>query len=250
MNTSSLPKLYAEWAEWWPVLSAPEEYAEASEFFRRHIMETAEQPPRTLLELGCGGGNNASHLKKHFNLTLTDIAPAMLDVSRALNPECEHLEGDMRTLRLDRTFDAVLIADAICYMTTLDDLRAAIATAFVHCRPGGSALFVPDHIKDTFRPSTRHGGHDKDDRALRYLEWTFDPNPGDSQYVSHIAYLTRDPLGQMELHHDCHRLGLFSREEWLRVIESAGFVARCVPFDSTDDGPEAAWVFVAAKPQA
>ena len=59
-----------------------------------------------MLELGSGGGNNASHLKAHFQLTLVDLSPAMLAVSRALNPECEHLQGDMRTVRLGRRFDA------------------------------------------------------------------------------------------------------------------------------------------------
>jgi hypothetical protein len=33
----------------------------------------------------------------------------MLDVSRALNPECEHIEGDIRTVRLERSFDAVRV---------------------------------------------------------------------------------------------------------------------------------------------
>ena len=72
----------------------------------------------TLLELGSGGGNNASHLKHRFECTLTDLSPEMLALSRTLNPECEHIEGDMRTLRLERTFDAVFVHDAIAYITT------------------------------------------------------------------------------------------------------------------------------------
>jgi hypothetical protein len=38
----------------------------------------------------------------------------MLELSRALNPECRHLQGDMRSLRLEERFEAVLIFDAIC----------------------------------------------------------------------------------------------------------------------------------------
>ena len=34
-------------------------------------------------------------------MTLTDIAPGMLAMSESINPECEHIVGDMRTLRLD-----------------------------------------------------------------------------------------------------------------------------------------------------
>ena len=34
-------------------------------------------------------------------------------------------------------------AYAIDYMTTAEDLARAVTTAFVHCRPGGVALFAP-----------------------------------------------------------------------------------------------------------
>ena len=112
--------------------------------------ETAE----TLLELGSGAGHNAVHLKRRFRCTLSDVAPGMLDLSRELNPECEHVAGDMRTLRLGRTFDAVLVHDAIVYMTTRDDLRAAAATAFLHTRPGGAAIFAPDYVRETFAEQT------------------------------------------------------------------------------------------------
>ncbi len=71
------------------------------------------------------------------------VGEEMLEVSRRLNPECEHRQGDMRTLRLGRTFGAVLVHDAVDYMTSEADLRRAIDTAFVHCRPGAVAVFIP-----------------------------------------------------------------------------------------------------------
>ena len=84
-------------------------------------------------------------------LTLTDISPGMLAVSRELNPACRHIQGDMRTMRLPESFDAVLAHDAIDYVTSQDDLAMVIATAYAHCRPGGIAVFVPDYVKDDFR---------------------------------------------------------------------------------------------------
>ena len=86
----------------------------------------------------------------------------------------------MRSVRLGRTFDAVFVHDAIAYITTEVDLRAVFATAFEHTRPGGVALFVPDSVTETFEPAADHGGHDGPDRALRYLEWTWDPDPDDT----------------------------------------------------------------------
>ena len=56
-------------------------------------------------------------------MVLVEPSAGMLQVSRALNPECEHVQGDMRTVRLDRRFDLVFVHDAVCYMTTEPDLR-------------------------------------------------------------------------------------------------------------------------------
>ena len=107
------PKLYFELSSWYHLLSSPSDYGEEAEFVRSLIAGASAIPPVTVLELGSGGGNNASHLKAHFKLTLADLSEGMLDLSRRLNPECEHIHGDMRTLRLDRLFDAVFIHDAI-----------------------------------------------------------------------------------------------------------------------------------------
>lgn len=221
-------KLYHDLAAWWPLLSAPEEYKEEADFFRPLLIEACATPPRTLLELGSGGGNNASHLKAHFQMTLTDLSPGMLAVSRALNPECEHVEGDMRTVRLGRVFDAVFVHDAIMYMTSAADLRRALETAFVHCRPGGAALFAPDHVRETFTPSTDHGGHDNGTRGLRYLEWTYDPDPADTTYLVDFAYLLRAANGDVQVEHDRHLEGLFGREEWLQLLREVGFQPRMV----------------------
>jgi len=242
----ALPKLYGPLASWFHLLTAPEDYGYEAEYYTRLIVEACDAPPRTLLELGSGGGNSASHLKVHFDMTLVDLSPQMLEVSRGLNPECEHVQGDMRTVRLGREFDAVFVHDAVMYMTTEDDLRAAIETAFVHCRPGGAALFVPDCTRETFAPGTKQGGHDgADGRALRYLEWTCDPDPNDTSYTVDFAILLREADGSVRVEHDRHVFGVFPRETWLRLLGEAGFRARPV----TSDDPETAGeVFVGVKP--
>ncbi len=244
-----MPKLYDELAAWWPLLSAPAEYEEEAAFYGSTLAAACERPLRTVLELGSGGGNNASHMKARFEMTLVEPSAGMRAVSRALNPECEHVEGDMRDVRLGREFDGVFVHDAVVYMHTEIDLRKAIVTAFVHCRPGGAALFAPDHVRETFAPSTDSGGHDGETHALRYLEWTWDPDPSDTTYRVEYAYLLRTPDGAVRVEHDRHVEGLFGRADWLRLLTETGFVeARSVPFDHSELQPGSYEVFVAKKP--
>lgn len=238
-----MPKLYAELSAWWPLLSPPDDYFDEADFFRRAMVEAGLPSAPTLLELGCGGGNNAVHLKAYFDrVTLTDLSPQMLAVSRVLNPDCEHLVGDMRTLRLGRVFDVVFVHDAIDYMTTRHDLRLALETAFLHCAPGGLALVAPDYVRETFRPTTEHGGSDGDGRALRYLEWTYDPDDADTTYTVEYAYLLRENGGPARIEHDRHVNGLFPRAEWLRLLAEVGFRAEIVHDQYERD------IFVARRP--
>jgi SAM-dependent methyltransferase len=243
-----MPRLYAELASWWPLLSPPSDYAEEAEFYERTLREVSTRPVRTVLELGSGGGNNASFLKRSFEMTLVDRSPGMLEVSRALNPECTHVEGDMRTVRLGRRFDAVFVHDAVAYMVTEADLRRAMETAFVHCESGGAALFTPDHVRESFRPSTDHGGIDGGGRGLRYLEWTWDPDPADASYVVDFAFLLRERDGSVRVEQDRHVEGLFAREDWLRLLAEVGFQARSVPFEGPALDPDECEIFVATKP--
>jgi trans-aconitate methyltransferase len=247
-GTSDRPsRLYTDLAEWFHLLTSPAEYVEEAEIYRGLLIEGAERPVRTVLELGSGGGNNAFHLKHHFDLTLTDLSEDMLAVSRRINPKCQHIQGDMRTLRLGREFDAVFAHDAIDYMTTVEDLRAAMRTAFVHCRAGGAALFVPDYVRETFRPRTEHGGNDEGSRGLRYLEWDWDPDPDDDTYVVDFAYLLRPEDGSVRAEHDRHLCGLFGRDTWMDLLRGAGFDPQRKVIQPDEDAA-ATEAFLAARP--
>ncbi len=237
-------RLYDELADWFHLLTAPAEYADEAAFILDLLRTHVAGPLETLLELGSGGGNTASHLRAHLRLTLTDVSPAMLDLSRTLNPECEHLRGDMRRLRLGRTFDAVLIHDAVMYMTSEADLRAALETAFVHLRPGGAAILAPDCVRETFKPKTDHGGHDGDGRALRYLEWTYDPDPADTTFITDFALLLREGDEQVRVRFDRHVEGLFPRATWRDLLREAGLEASSVVDHWERD------VFVGVRPRA
>jgi SAM-dependent methyltransferase len=241
------PRLYGELAPWFHLLTSPVDYEEEAELYRRLLVEHAEGPVETVLELGSGGGNNASHLKNHFELTLVDRSPGMLELSRGLNPELEHVEGDMRTVRLGRLFDAVFAHDALAYILTEPDLQAVFETAFAHCRPGGSAVFVPDYVQETFAPRTDHGGHDSEDggRGLRYVEWIRAHPSDETRHVVDFAYLIREGES-VRVERDRHVCGLFPRETWLRRLDATGFDADVVE-PEFDDEPAGQVVFACQR---
>lgn len=228
-------KLYEELAEWWPLVSPPSDYAEEAAEYVRLLRAAASGPLQEVLELGSGGGNNASHLKREFSLTLVEPSERMLEVSRALNPECEHVAGDMRTVRLGRVFDAVFVHDAIEYMTTEADLRAALETVATHLRPGGVALVAPDDTLETFEPGTILEGGDEPAgvdgrfRSVRYMEWTLPLEPGATSVEAHYGLLLRERDGTVRSVHDAHRCGVFPRATWLRLFDEVGLDARLEP---------------------
>ena len=185
-------RLYQDLAAWWPLISPPDVYtAEAA--YLNAVLAAAPGPVHDVLDLGSGGGNVAAHLKAGRALTLVDLSAEMLAVSRELNPDCDHEQGDMRTIRLGCAFDAVLVHDAVDYMTTEADLRQVIETAWAHCRPGGIGLFVPDYTAESFRIASGHGGSsDPSGRQASFREWTWDPDPDDDWIQSEYEFVLRD----------------------------------------------------------
>jgi trans-aconitate methyltransferase len=225
--TNPAGRFYEELAVWWPLFSPPQHYGEEAADLLQRLDARPGEPRRTLLELGAGGGSLAFHLAPYFRLTLTDRSPGMIDQCRRVNPEAETVVGDMRTLRLQRRFDVVLIHDAIMYATTPDDVRSTLATAAAHCAPHGTVIVLPDFVRETFQPGADHGGEDgADGRALRYLEWSWDPNPEDDTYLVDYAFVLRELDGRVNVVHDRHTEGLFSRARWLDWFREAGLAAQ------------------------
>lgn len=226
---------YNELARWWSLISPVADYQEEASYVVSLLL-AHPQPVRRVLELGSGGGHNAFHLKRHFSLTLTDLSAEMLGVSHQINPECEHVQGDMRALRLERQFDAVFVHDAVDYMTTQGDLTRALTTAYQHCRPGGLAVFMPDDIRETFEENTSLDERDAEDgRAVRFMTWTWDPDLHDDAVHTEYSFLLRDTDGTVRAVHETHHLGVFSCHVWLRLLSAVGFEARAVLEETTED---------------
>lgn len=252
--TLNAPRLYTDLAHLWPYLSPPDHYIEETQNLRELITEALGEPPAdqpwSVLEIGAGGGHSTVHLKEHFNCTATDLSPQMLAHCNALNPDVPTVLGDMRDMRLGKTFDAVLLCDAIDYMTTRDDAVAALTTVAEHLRPGGVALFAPTYTRETFTDGetaddTVTPEMDNDaqgDEAipgLTYFTFVHDPDPADTSFEMILLYLLRDPkTRQVQTLEDRHTCGLFSIADWQDMADQAGLTVEALAEQSQDPDEE------------
>jgi len=239
-------RMYDDLAYLWPLISPPADYEEEASFWIAALRSKLGPGRHHLLELGVGGGHNLSHLTAAFDATAVDLSEEMLKHSRQLNPDVEHLVGDMRSIRLNRKFDAVLIHDAIDYMLSLDDLRSTFRTAAAHLGPGGVFIVAPDYISESFQDGVVHSHHaDRNGLSLTYLETQFDPDPADSTIESLMVYLIRKD-GETTVELDRHVIGLFPQTTWIGELTAAGFNVEVMPLDDVP-GPQNRNLFVCSR---
>ncbi len=234
----NIPRMYDEFAHLWTLISAPEDYAEEAGYWRKALRDRLGQGRHQILELGVGGGNNLSHLTDDFQATAVDISVKMLANSRCLNPGVKHFVGDMRTVRLNRTFSAVLIHDGVSYMQTEADLLAAFATARAHLEPGGVFITAPDWFKETF-PGRKISSKlkSRDGHEMGLVEFSYDPDPSDTTMETLFIYIF-NPGEKPRVEEDIHVMGLFSQETWIELMEEAGFQAETLNYPVAEDGHE------------
>lgn len=223
------PRLYHELAELWPLVSPPEDYAEEARVVLRRTRQRLGRPPRgqrwSLLELGSGGGHLLSHLTGDFHVEAVDPAPRMIAQSRRLNPGVRHHLGDMRRIRLRRSFDIVLIHDAIGYMLSESDLRQAMRTAAIHLHSGGALIVMPDYLHETFIDGeAAQDANTAEDIQVSFVSQVHDANPRDGRFELLMVFMIRR-AGTLRVVEDRHRCGLFSRADWTHALLQSGFTA-------------------------
>lgn len=219
------------WTE--DLLADPSDYEGEVESYIGLIRRSSSHPPGTLLHLGCGAGGHDAILKQHFAVTGVDVSPGMLERARLRNPDVAYIEGDMRTVRLDRQFDAVAIPDSIDYMSSLQELQMAIGTAVAHVKPGG-VLLVVAKTREIFNDNNFAYSGEQGDLHVTLLENNHINRYRPDNYEATLIYLIRRS-GVLTIHTECHVLGLFSQGAWNQVFTDAGLTFEETALDGTYD---------------
>jgi ubiquinone/menaquinone biosynthesis C-methylase UbiE len=237
------------WTEDW--LANPAEYEDEVKVYVDLIRRAAPEPPRTLLHLGSGAGGHDTIFKRHFAVTGVDLSPGMLNKARKVHPDIEYIEGDMRTLRLNRQFDAVAIPDSIDYMVSAEDLEHAIHTAAMHLKPGG-VLLVTAKTKEIFRNNNFVYSGERENIHITLFENNYLNPFHPTTYEATLVYLIRQQ-GELTIRTEQQVLGLFSQALWDEVFRNAGITMRQTNLDGIydpyllNDGEYPLVVFVGLK---
>ncbi|MFP4111692.1 MAG: class I SAM-dependent DNA methyltransferase [Candidatus Woesearchaeota archaeon] len=197
------------------------------------INDTAEKPINTVLHLGCGSGGHDFHFKKYYKITGVDLSTGMLEKAKKTNPEIEYLEGDMRTIRLNRQFDCVIIPDSIDYMVSLDDLKQAIQTSAVHLKPGG-VLMIVGKTKETFHNNNFAYTGEKGKTQVTVIENNYVNPFVPNTYEITLLYLIRKN-GKLSKYIEESKAGLFPEKIWDNVLKNAGFKMKIRSLDGIYD---------------
>jgi SAM-dependent methyltransferase len=141
---------FQKYSLYYDLLYRDKDYAAEARYVARTI-RSATPDARSILELGSGTGRHGRLLAAlGFNVhgiersadmvAMAHAAPAPPVLAAAGSFTCEM--GDVRSVNLGQTFDAVIaLFHVISYQTTNEDLQAAFRVAAHHLAPGGVFLF-------------------------------------------------------------------------------------------------------------
>ena len=232
-------------------LAEPADYEQEVAHYADMVRQHASPPVHTLLHLGCGAGGQDLFFKRNFSVTGVDLSIGMLDKARAKNPEIEYIEGDMRTIRLDRQFDAVVIPDSIDYIATMGGLQQVIHTAALHLRRGG-VLLVVCSTAEQFRNNNFVYTGEKGDVHVTLFENNYTSPYAPQTHEITLFYLIRQ-RGQLKTYSEHIVAGLFPQASWEGVFKQAGLTVYSQDLFGSydqylfDDGEYTQTIFIGRK---
>ena len=186
---------------------------------------------KDVLDVACGSfALDLPLLKRGYRVVGRDVSEAMLRLARrtlkTAGRTADLDRADMRSLRLDRRFDAVLcLGTAFNYLAALSDVRKALNTFRSHLRKGG--MLVLDLTN--FDAWLRHPQNARAEVDYSMPDGTrtaiFAFNDQDlSRRIHHARFLTVvQRNGRIDLSFDEAPLRIWRRQELDRALRASGF---------------------------
>ena len=179
-----------------------------------------------LLEFGSGTGKHGRLLaEKGYNITGIELSDSMVQKAQRTDGfTCQ--QGDIRTVNLGRSFDAVLaLFHVVSYQTTNADVQAVFQRASKHLKNGGIFVFDVWYSPAVYnlKPETRVKRMIDDEvEVIRIAEPDIQPNENrvDVNYSVFIRYKSTNDYQKIS---ETHPMRHFSIPEIDILAASTGF---------------------------
>ena len=102
------------------------------------LNRTASMPPYCILDAGCGTGRMAIELaRRGVDIVGVDLDEVMLKQARTKAPDLDWRPGDLSSIELNKTFDAIVMAGNVMIYVTPGSEAATLANMERHLKAGG-----------------------------------------------------------------------------------------------------------------
>ena len=188
-------------------------------------VRAAHPSARTILDVGCGTGEHAMHLRKSHGFAVDglDLDPGLLAVAREKSPDAQFFEGDMAMFDVGHRYDVVMcLFSSIGYLVTLERVTAALRCFGRHLAEGGVIViepwFAPGVLSEG--PGATRSAEAGGVRVERTSQTIVDGR------LSTLIFDYRiEDAGGVRVAREVHELGLFTPEEMMASFGDAGLAA-------------------------
>ncbi|MBC7962588.1 MAG: class I SAM-dependent methyltransferase [Steroidobacteraceae bacterium] len=221
--------VFNEYARYYDLLYRDKDYAGETDYINSLIRSHCPAA-RTVLNLGCGSGRHDRCLvEMGYVVTGVDLSDEMLAAARlsaGANRALEYQHGDVRSIRLGKTFDVVVsLFHVMSYQQTNEDLKAAFASAGRHLKPGGVFIFDcwygPGVLTD--RPAVRVKELQDDSISVtRIAKPVMHPNEN-AVDVNYTVFIRDKQTSSVQEIRETHRMRFLFLPEIRQMLADEGF---------------------------
>ncbi len=225
--------VFGNYSRYYDLLYKGKDYVGEARYIHELLQQCAPQT-KSLLDLGCGTGAHDLLLARYgYRIDGVDMSDEMLAKAREKTSPTSDGEtplhfhkGDIRTVRLGKTFDAVVsLFHVVSYQTLNADVMQTLTTVKTHLKRDGVFIFDcwygPTVLTD--RPVVRVKNLEDDDvRVVRIAEPVLHPehNLVDVRYT---VFITDKKTGHVQELHETHTMRYFFSPEIEFMVNNAGF---------------------------
>jgi len=177
-----------------------------------------------VLDLAAGTGDVSRKLRErgYRNLSLADQSEGMLGIAREkLGKEVHTYITSMRGMNLGKTYDAIIVRQAINYLMDYGGLVDGLRAMHGHLKQGGKLVFNAPHF---------NGNDEYEDKSLEYEHGDYnvkvkEMNVVDGRVITHTqrCVLMKKDGSEIKKVFDLNRFGLFTKDEFERALHEVGF---------------------------